>query len=578
MRYPVIYISIFLIFLPLYSTFSTSCLAGGETPAVSSEFPKYIWFQMTNPLTEDDYLAKGKELLTSAKSHGINGVVLAGGLDSISRWDEKRINRLREFKQHCDQLGIEVIPGIFSVGYGSPLIFNPNLAAATPFNDIPYVARGNKATFQNGTNIIKNPGFEISDTKGQPNDFKLLEKINEIVFYDTREKHSGRASIRLENFNLNQWGHARLVQPVTLRKNSLYEISAWIKTENFDPPYTVNFKTLHNQTYQPLEMHERPKLPEKTQDWTRHRMTFFSGENTSAWLYFGTWEAKSGKIWIDDIELKEINIATDVPLRPGTPIVVKSADRNITFEKGADYEIPPLTALYKGRTELVINIPSGSRISDGEKLIVSGYSVSKVDHEDGYQISVCMSEPELYEIWDSQVKILYSILKMKKAFLTMDEIRGGGGCKACQDRHMSMAQILGDCVHKEVAILRKYDPKMEIFIWSDMFDPNANAHDNYYKVVGSFDGSWKYVPKDVVMACWLYDRRKKSLSFFESEGFHTMGCPYYDKKSLDDTVGWFDDLANTKGSVGIMYTTWKYDFSFLNQFADYAVKNKRAPK
>jgi hypothetical protein len=134
---------------------------------------------------------------------------------------------------------------------------------------------------------------------------------------------------------------------------------------------------------------------------------------------------------------------------------------------------------------------------------------------------------------------------------------------------MTMAQILGDCVTRQMAILRSKDPKMMVYTWADMFDPNANAKAKYFKVDGSFEGSWDYVPKDLIMACWIYEYRQKSLEFFSEHGFQTLGSPYYDKKSLDDTQGWYDELLKTDGAVGIMYTTWKNDFSFLTKFADY---------
>ena len=65
-----------------------------------------------------------------------------------------------------------------------------------------------------------------------------------------------------------------------------------------------------------------------------------------------------------------------------------------------------------------------------------------------------MSEPEVYEIWQKQAELMHKYLAPSKYLLSMDEIRAGGSCQACKQRHLSMAQILGDCITKQVSILR----------------------------------------------------------------------------------------------------------------------------
>ena len=57
----------------------------------------------------------------------------------------------------------------------------------------------------------------------------------------------------------------------------------------------------------------------------------------------------------------------------------------------------------------------------------------------------------------------------------MDEVRTGGSCEACKKRGMSMGQILGDCISRQFNLLREVNPKAEIFVWSDMLDPNHNT-------------------------------------------------------------------------------------------------------
>jgi hypothetical protein len=150
----------------------------------------------------------------------------------------------------------------------------------------------------------------------------------------------------------------------------------------------------------------------------------------------------------------------------------------------------------------------------------------------------------------------------------MDEIRAGGACRACKERGLTMAQILGDCVTRQVEIIRSVNPDAEILIWSDMFDPNHNARAGYYLVDGDFTESWNYIPQDLTIVCWYYDKRAESLGFFSSLGFRTMAGAYYDGDTLENPLGWLDVLDDTAGASGIMYTTWRNKYELLAPFGE----------
>ena len=191
------------------------------------------------------------------------------------------------------------------------------------------------------------------------------------------------------------------------------------------------------------------------------------------------------------------------------------------------------------------------------------------------QVSACMSEPEVYRIWEKQAELMHKYLTPSKYLLSMDEIRAGGSCEACKRQNLSMAQILGDCITKQVNILRQANPKAEVLIWSDMLDPNHNAHGNYYLVEGDYTGSWQYVPKDLTIVCWYYEKRNASLGFFSSHGFRTLAGAYYDGDTLDNPRGWLDVLDRTPQAVGIMYTTWQDKYELLAPFGDLVAGQSR---
>jgi hypothetical protein len=193
----------------------------------------------------------------------------------------------------------------------------------------------------------------------------------------------------------------------------------------------------------------------------------------------------------------------------------------------------------------------GSRIGAGQALRVSYYHGMAIN--DG-QVTICMSEPKVYDIWRRQAELIQKHLAPERWLLSMDEIRSGGSCEACKARKMTMAQVLGDCLTRQFEMIRSVNPKAEVYVWSDMLDPNHNAHDNYYLVDGDFSGSWKHVPKELRIVCWYYEKRQESLSHFSGLGFKTLAGAYYDADTLENPKGWLEALGRTSGAVGIMYT------------------------
>jgi hypothetical protein len=182
------------------------------------------------------------------------------------------------------------------------------------------------------------------------------------------------------------------------------------------------------------------------------------------------------------------------------------------------------------------------------------------------QVTVCMAEPKLYELFDQQAKLLVDTLHPRSVLLNTDEIRMGGTCQACRGRNMG--ELLGECITKQASILRNYAPSLEIYVWSDMLDPNHNAHGNYYLVDGDFTGSWDHVPKNLIMAVWGGEPREASLKFFSSRGSRTLVSCYYDAADLKDVEGWLKIAVKTPKLRGFMYTPWEKKYALLPAFGD----------
>ena len=177
-----------------------------------------------------------------------------------------------------------------------------------------------------------------------------------------------------------------------------------------------------------------------------------------------------------------------------------------------------------------------------------------------------MAEPELYEIFDREAKALAEHLHPRRVLLNMDEVRMGGTCQACEGK--DMGHLLGHCITQQVEIVRKHMPGCQVYVWSDMLDPNHNAHGDYYLVKGSFADSWKHVPHDLTMAVWGGGVRDKSLQFFADEGFNVLVACYYDADNLDDVKAWLKAAKPIPKVQGFMYTPWQKKYQLLPDFGD----------
>jgi hypothetical protein len=250
--------------------------------------------------------------------------------------------------------------------------------------------------------------------------------------------------------------------------------------------------------------------------------------------------------------------------RPGTPVTVRSADGSLTYEEGRDYAplVDPGYSPYRvDRDAPPLKLLDGGRIRDGERLRVSWYHSLVINRS---QVTICMAEPKVYEIFDHEAALLAERLRPRRVFLNMDEVRMGGTCAACRGRNMG--ELLGQCVTRQVETLRRHLPGTQVYVWSDMLDPHHNAHGDYYLVDGDFTGSWNHVPRDLTVAVWGGAPRENSLRFSAEEGFHTLIACYYDADDLNDVEAWLRLAGRTANVRGLMYTPWQKKYALLPPF------------
>jgi len=522
------------------------------------------WVFVSRSLRRDTDVQDIEQIVRTASAHGVNGMVLSAGLDRLDRQPPDYFERLGKIKSFCERHGVEIVPNIFSVGYGgSVLAYNRHLAAGILVREAPFVVQDGVARLEPDRTVkIANGGFEQYEGDRVAG-FRFHDRPGEVSFVDTAVFKSGAASLRFEDFGRYEHGHARVMQEVKVQPHRCYQLSGWVKTEGLKPEgaFRIQVLTTDGRNLAPYD----PGIPSTT-DWRHIGMGFNSLDYDTVKIYAGAWGGKAGRFWVDDFEIEEVALL-NVLRRPGTPVTVQSDDARDIYEEGKDFapiEDDRLNFRFDHEPPEIKILP-GSRIQKGQGLRVSYYHGIAVNRG---QVTACMSEPQVYEIWKQQAELMHRHLGPSKYLLSMDEIRAGGSCQACRQRGLSMGRILGDCITRQVDIIHGANPTAEVLIWSDMLDPNHNAHGDYYLVEGDFSGSWKFVPKDLMVVCWYYEKRNESLSFFAGQGFRTLAGAYYDGDTLENPRGWLDVLDRTPKAVGIMYTTWRNKYDLLGPFGD----------
>lgn len=522
---------------------------------------RLVWVFGWN-LNKDSDVDEMVRVLDTAAQHGCTGAMLSGTLDSLCRGKPEYFRRLDAVKQACERNHLELIPAVFAVGYGSSVLAHDrNLAEGLPVEDAPFLVQGGEARFlPNESARLVNGGFE-EFTGNKLKGYKYHDQPGEISFVDAEVKHGGQASLRLENFTANAHGHGRVTQELKVQPRRCYRLSLWVKTERLEPVSGFQISVLTGKRALAPRTFDLPV----TGDWQKLTFLFNSAGFDSVRVYAGMWGGKAGKLWLDDWSIEEVG-PMNVLHRPGTPVTVRSGDGASKFVEGRDYA-PLIDAKPNlrqvDRPAAALQILPGSRIREGERLLVSWYHPMVVNDS---QVSVCMAEPALYEVFDHEAKLLAERLHPRRVMLNMDEIRMGGTCQACRGRNMG--ELLGECITKQVEILRRHMPGVEVCIWSDMLDPDHNAHGDYYLVDGDFTGSWRHVPKDLTMVVWGGPPRPESLQFFAAQGFRTLVACYYDADSLDTVKNWIEVARPIPAVRGFMYTPWQKKYELLPAFGD----------
>jgi hypothetical protein len=262
--------------------------------------------------------------------------------------------------------------------------------------------------------------------------------------------------------------------------------------------------------------------------------------------------------------------------RSSAPISIKIGNSDGTWtplSEGSDFENwsdPKLGCVpYAGEYQVWHEAPPIKllkKLPDGSKLKVSYFHTHIV--YDG-QVCGAASDTEFQNLLDEQIERMSKLFPEADFMMSHDEYRVMGWTPARIEglgKDATPAQVISHNVRYCTEQLHKRASPSSIAVWSDMFDPYHNAVERYYLVNGSLTGS--VAPSSVRIVNWNFDKRSDSLKHFANRGHSQILAGYYDAPP-DQIAQWLDTVVELKipRVQGVMYTTWRRDYSNLEAFA-----------
>lgn len=514
-------------------------------PATATEKLEKWIYKSTNLLVAknaDDVIA----LIERGHAAGYTHMLLADSKFSrLMEMDERYFKNVARVKAAAAKSRIEIVPALFSIGYSNDILARDvNLVEAIPVRDVPLVVK-NGAAVVDDKDAPTLPGGKFDDRKG-------WSFADDVVHFE-----NGAARIT-DAKGVN----ARVTRRLKVQPWRQYHVSVRIKTQDFRGEPEI--KALTENGAQLCWSNLGVK---QTQDWQVHHTVFNSQENTSVSLYFGIWSGSSGSLWWDDASIETVSFM-NMPRRDGCPLTVRIENGRALVE-GHDFGRldDPLMGMkpWKGEFDVWHEPPTmQTKLPDGTRLLASYYHTQTIYNG---QAMICPSESKTYDLLRDQAQRVHKLWGAKGYMMNHDEVRLLNHCEACRKRALTPGQILADNVKRCIAILREVNPGGRIHVWSDMFDPNHNAvTKNYYLVNGDLTGSWEGLDKEVIILPWHFEKRAKSMKFFADRGHRQVIAGYYDAKP-GRIRDWLTATEGINGVLGVMYTTWRNNYSDLEGFA-----------
>jgi hypothetical protein len=518
---------------------------------VRSERELERWVYASFNLLVPEQVERLSGLMREAASLGYTHILLTDSKFSrLHEMFDRYFQHVAHVRELAAELGLKLIPALFPLGYSNSLLArDPNLAEGLPVRGALFEVRGGSAR------LVPDPPTGLPAI----NDRKAWDFVDETLAVDGEslrtEDPKGRNCRVMKSVKVAPWRH--------------YHIAVRMKTKEFRGQPQI--QVLERSTGRKL-CYTNLRI-ERTQDWSVQHVTFNSLENSSVNIYIGAWGAAGGQLWLADTQLEECGLL-NVLRRPGTPLEVRRDDATATpLREGEDFEpvSDPLLGVvpYGGEYEVYHESPAirmRGEWPDGTRLRVSWYHPHII--YDG-QVCGCATEPGFQELLKGQAVAMEQLFPNSDRMMSHDEWRVMGWDESFAKTGWTPGKAVAESVRFCVRQLQTLSRSRRIAVWSDMFDPHHNAIDHYYLVNGDLAGSWEGLGREVLVVNWNFGLREESLKFFADRGLQQVLAGYYDTDA--GQIGkWLSTVRaqSISGVTGVMYTTWKQDYSQLKEFAE----------
>ncbi|MEW5961719.1 MAG: hypothetical protein AB1801_28710, partial [Chloroflexota bacterium] len=464
--------------------------------AAQKALPYKLVLVTGRPLDNADLVKQIREVAKIAGENGMTGLVLDAYFDRITREAPYSYKNLLEIVAACNENGLEFIPAVMGMGYNAPMLGNDkHLIEGLPVRNAVFIAQGREASLvPDPTPVLVNGDFEKA--AGNAPAGWTLGNSRASSLLDKSEKYAGNSSLKVTVKGEAEDDFAPVAsQEIAVTPWRNYRVTVRVKTEGLESRGDVFPMLIQGPDGRRLQYYIPPL--QATAGWTLARVAFNSRDYNKVRISVGA-PGGGGTFWVDDYAIAEegpINILR----RAGTPLVVKGEKNGVIYTEGADHEPlydPVMTLLYDHEPP-VIKLTPNSRIAQGERLLVSYWNNHPIYHG---QTPACFSEPAIYDWWRKDIEFIDKYIHPKTFYLGVDELRLAGTCETCKLSGLSLSEMLGRCVTRQMEIIRSINPDANILAWSDMFDPHHNVdyadkpRDYYYFNYDTFKNTWEYVP------------------------------------------------------------------------------------
>lgn len=531
--------------------------------------PMELWYQQHSYLTSPQAVQQVEATISQAAAAGYTGVALWDSSLNVVNLPWWNLAYLQQVIAFAQSKGMKVMPSVFPYGYSNDILNqNPNLAEAQHITGTRFQVNsaGNALNVINGFPGFQNPGFESGETA-------WFSYWDAGVTLDTTTAHSGSASALISNPPAN----ARLYQQVNVTPWRQYHFRIWAKTQGFTNTPQVYIMDSNDWNAQRLNS---PIATAQTQDWTAYDFTLNSASSTSLSILLGEWGGASGNLWVDDMLLEETGLVY-VIRRSGTPLRMYDPNNpSTTFNEGADFnavsdpEVAPGGFGDHWHTPPTVTLPAGTSLRPGQTVAMDYYAVVPIYDS---EVGMCLTDPDVLNYLQANATALSTLLPAGSSYaLGYDEMRQMNSCATCKAMNMTAGQLLAWNVQQSVSMFQNASPSSPLYFWSDMFDPNMNAHNDYYLVEGDITGSWLGLPSNATILNWNLGNLTTSMKFFagqtpqQSRQFRQIIAGFYDpadNNGANAATSEIQQAMGVPGLAGMYYTTWVDNYSQLATFA-----------